>query len=178
MLVAITNGDVSMVQKLDDPSFDFGSFSPNGHTFFEWAVRGNHIGIVKYIYARESNADPKHTFHLIEDKNQHGDSPLMVAVMNKHIEMAMFLIGTANARVRARENSGGTIFIAACASGSLEMVYYLFDQPVNYYSKNNDGQTALHRACYFGELAVVRFLLKNTKVPHLMPIEASITGEG
>lgn len=43
--------------------------------------------------------------------------------------------------------------MAACASGSLEIVKYFHNQiGINTYCKNNDGQNALHRACHFGEL--------------------------
>jgi ankyrin repeat protein len=54
--------------------------------------------------------------------------------------------------------------MAACATGVIEIVSFIFDQQINPYSKNNEGQTALHRACFFGEITIVRFLLKNTKV--------------
>ena len=37
-----------------------------------------------------------------------------------------YLIGHAKAKLNTRENSGGTIFIAACAGGSIDIVKYLY----------------------------------------------------
>jgi ankyrin repeat protein len=41
----------------------------------------------------------------------------------------------------------------------------LYSHPDNNASaKNNDGHTALHRACYFGEIATIEWLLERTSL--------------
>jgi ankyrin repeat protein len=64
----------------------------------------------------------------------------MIATMQKNKDIIALLIGYAKAKLNTRENSGATIFIAACAGGSLEITKYLFSlNGVNKLAKNNDG---------------------------------------
>lgn len=64
----------------------------------------------------------------------------MIAVMNKDIAFTKYLIEEAKANPNSRENTGATIFMAACASGSVELVAYLFEiTKINFYARNNDG---------------------------------------
>ena len=43
------------------------------------------------------------------------------------------------ANINSRENGGASIFIAACVSGEMEIISYLFTSGANVYIKNNEG---------------------------------------
>ena len=56
-----------------------------------------------------------------------------------------------------------TPFIAAAANGDLDSLKILVESKhCKFRMKNIEGQSALHRACYFGEIATVDWLLANT----------------
>lgn len=50
--------------------------------------------------------------------------------------------------------------MAAAANGFLEILIYLRENGASLDVKNFEGQTALHRACFYGQLPTVRYLSK------------------
>jgi len=52
--------------------------------------------------------------------------------------------------------------MAAAANGFVELLTFLIQRGANIDSRNFEGQTALHRACFYGELCTVKYLVKNT----------------
>ncbi|CAD8138970.1 unnamed protein product [Paramecium pentaurelia] len=158
---AIINGDLDLLQQIaQSTNYNFTSIF-QGENSLMLAVRMNQLAIVKYII---NSTDENQLTTLLEDKNPQGDTSLMIATINQNIEIIQYLISV-GAKVNTKENGGASIFIAACASGNIELVQVLFNIPgINIYLKNNEGQTAIHRACYYGEIEIVRFLLKNTKL--------------
>jgi ankyrin repeat protein len=55
--------------------------------------------------------------------------------------------------LNSKEGEGFTPFMAACANGKIEIVeYFLSDPKCNVSAKNLQGQTAIHRAAFYGEV--------------------------
>jgi len=70
------------------------------------------------------------------------------------------------ANVNCTENEGFTPLMAACANGHLPIVQYLVfeNNETKILMKNENLQTALHRAAYYGQTEILHFLLTNTKL--------------
>jgi ankyrin repeat protein len=82
----------------------------------------------------------------------------MLAIFKHYKDIIEFLEPLSN--INICDNNGNTSFIIAAANGDLDTLMLLFNNPNNNpHIKNFDGQTALHRACFFGELETIRFLL-------------------
>ena len=65
----------------------------------------------------------------------------------------------------ARDNNGNNALIIAAANGHIFALEKMLSNPcTNTSVKNFEGQTALHRASFYGELSVIRFLLARTKL--------------
>jgi ankyrin repeat protein len=85
----------------------------------------------------------------------------MVAIFRKKKEAFRALFP--HSSIRACDFFRNTAFIAAAANGDIEALEALIAHPDNNpHAKNGDGHTALHRACYFGEMASIEWLLENT----------------
>jgi ankyrin repeat protein len=83
----------------------------------------------------------------------------MTAVFQKSDKAINLLVNKCNLNIC--DNNGNTAFIIAAANGDLlTLKLILRKDPQFQYVKNFDGQNALHRACYFGELETVSFLLR------------------
>lgn len=62
------------------------------------------------------------------------------------------------------DNNGNTAFIIAAANGNIAALEAFMMSCNNTAVSNFEGQTALHRACYFGELETIKFLLEKTSL--------------
>jgi uncharacterized protein len=89
--------------------------------------------------------------------NEKGDSPLMVAIFRKMSRLIAPLMPLSDPNARDRHNN--TAFIAAAANGDMSALMMLCNDPrTDVLARNCEGQSALHRACYFGELKAVELL--------------------
>lgn len=99
MLQAIMAGDLVTVELLHtQQKFDFGELTDDFENCLHVAVKYNQLDIAKYIIQSYVNFNEQ--FHILEDKNMQGDSPLMVAILAKNLDMTQYLVREAGARVR------------------------------------------------------------------------------
>ena len=89
----------------------------------------------------------------INAKNKDGETALMLASSEGHLEMVKLLV----------ENGADYTNALRLASreGHLEIVKLLIENGANINAKDNDGETALMRASYNGHLEVVKYLIEN-----------------
>jgi len=95
-------------------------------------------------------------------REQHGYTALIKACRNKHVQVAVFLIGH-GASVNAKSQNGWTPLIEAARVGSVELVRLLLHQKqdlVDVNAKNNMGWTALMEACRTAHFSTVRCLIE------------------
>ena len=87
----------------------------------------------------------------------------MLALFSGNLKISKLLLNYSNLSIR--DNNGNTPFILAAANGLLPILEALTENSNNNaLGRNFEGQTALHRAAFYGELEVIQFLLKQTKL--------------
>lgn len=76
---------------------------------------------------------------------------MMVAIFRQKKKVTRTLIPYSE--IKACDFFRNTPFIAAAANGDIETLKLLLAQSSNNpLARNSDGHTALHRACYYGEI--------------------------
>uniref|UniRef100_A0A8C6TKY8 BCL3 transcription coactivator n=1 Tax=Neogobius melanostomus TaxID=47308 RepID=A0A8C6TKY8_9GOBI len=97
----------------------------------------------------------------LETRNYEGLSPLHLAVLRSHKDLAAKLL-TAGADINAMDiKSGLTPLMHAVESNNVNMVHFLIENGCDVNSQSYSGNTALHCACGRGQVDTVRLLLKN-----------------
>lgn len=82
----------------------------------------------------------------------------MVAIFRKMPTIIQILLPFS--QLNACDFHKNTPFIAAAANGDITTLELLLnDKRCNPLAKNQDGHTALHRACYYGEIKTAEWLL-------------------
>jgi len=98
----------------------------------------------------------------VEAKSNFGNTPLICASINGHLEIVKYLIEEHNANVEAKDNYGYTPLIWASVYGSLEIMKYLIEEcNANVEVKNKYGETPLIRASELSRLEIVKCLIEN-----------------
>jgi len=161
LMDAIKSGNLSLVKHYYHSKVNFSQYLPNGDTPLHWAVKNNQFQIMKFIVENVTNLN-------LNDKNFLGDSPLLLAVMNSNHQMVEYLIRKP-VNLNIQENKGYTPFIAACSSGDLYLVKLLMECGSDYRLKARDGQTGLHRAAFYGNIPIVKYLIKELKMNVMVP---------
>ena len=162
LTTAIKEGNLTLVKSYFQSRINFNQYLNNGDMPIHIAAKYNHLEIARFI------ADNVHNLN-INEENFVGDTPLMLAVMNGNILMVEYFIFKKFANVNIAENRGFTPFMAACANGNLSLVQLLVDQGADHKLKSRDGQTGLHRAAFYGNVDVVKYLIKDLKMSVMFP---------
>ena len=161
LMDAIKAGNLNLVKHYYHLKVNFSQYLPNGDTPLHFAVKNNHFGIVKFIVENVPNMN-------LSDKNFLGDTPLLLAVMNGNHQIVDYLVRKP-IDLNDHENKGYTPFIAACSNGDLYLVKLLADRGCDYRLKTRDGQTGLHRAAFYGNNSIVKYLIKELKMNVMIP---------
>ncbi|XP_074511025.1 B-cell lymphoma 3 protein homolog [Sebastes fasciatus] len=97
----------------------------------------------------------------LEIRNYEGLSPLHLAVLRGHKDLARMLLD-AGADINAMDiKSGQSPLMHAVESNNADMVHFLIESGCDVNSQSYSGNTALHGACGRGQVETVRLLLKS-----------------
>jgi ankyrin repeat protein len=146
------------------------------------AIYNGYLESVKYLV--ENHAD-------INEKNQHGVTPLFIAVNREHLEIVKYLVEKgANVNMRNDEDEvsvaiirgGSTPLLVAASNGHLEIVKYLVENGADVNVKCAYDTTPLMCAAVKGHLEVVKYLIAeadvNVKDAHgKTPLDCAISSD-
>lgn len=86
---------------------------------------------------------------IVDERNEDGDTAYMLAIFRDHRDIIQQLQSISD--VSLCDNNGHNAFMVAAANGDLETLADLaLNENAKVLGRNNEGQTALHRACFFG----------------------------
>ena len=96
----------------------------------------------------------------VNASNKYGDTALMMAVYNGHLEVVKYL-AECGVDVNASDKHGRTALMNASENGHLEVVKYLVERGAQLDIQDKNGWTALIGAARGGYLEVVKYLVQN-----------------
>jgi ankyrin repeat protein len=101
----------------------------------------------------------------VNDKNEYGDTALVWASNNGHLEVVRALLKVEGVDVNIKDMDGGTALIYACWKGHLDVARALLSHvAVDVNIRDNNGETALILASEKGHLDIICALLKHNGV--------------
>ncbi|MEW6110274.1 MAG: ankyrin repeat domain-containing protein [Nitrospirota bacterium] len=93
----------------------------------------------------------------VNAKNKEGETPLMVAALERRLEMVKFLLDR-GADINLKDNVGATALIYSAMEGSVEIMKLLLDRGADPDAKTDDGLTALSISDLKGNREAVELL--------------------
>ncbi|HVT04330.1 MAG TPA: ankyrin repeat domain-containing protein [Thermoanaerobaculia bacterium] len=134
---------------------------------------------VIFSLARSGDLDSLRELELdagrIDEKNEKGYSPLMLAAYNGNLEIARFLLSN-GADSNTADPAGSTVLMGAAFKGDLAMVRMLIAAGARADARNDKGQTALDFANMFGRADVARFLKSQQEKPEVFGLADILSG--
>ena len=130
LIAAVANDRADEVKRLIARGMDANSVDPNGDPLLFTTARNGYRATVDVLLAAKAN---------VNAKNRVGDTPLMAAALNGHLEIVRKL-RTQGADLEPR---GWTPLIYAATGGHDDIVAYLLDQGANIDAQSPNGTTAL-----------------------------------
>lgn len=113
------------------------------------AARANNVEELKNLVANKVD---------INQENQQGFTPLILAVYNNSLEATQFLIKN-GANVNAQDKSGNTALMGAIFKGHKDLVAILINAKANINQVNGNNASALIFGATFGKAAIIKMLL-------------------
>ena len=110
-------------------------------TILHFAISNNKPEVVEFLC--------KNYEELVEQRNENGDTPLLLALFSGNNTIISHLL--VKGKMNVRDNFGNSALIIAAANNNLSVMEKLLES-INPSIRNFEGQTALHRACYYGHL--------------------------
>ena len=144
-------GHIETIKWLLDEGFALESKGNAGYTPFLSAADGGNLDVLKFL--KERNADTRST-------SNHGENALHIACLGAgHIETIKWLLDEGFA-LESKGNAGYTPFLSAAYGGNLDVLKFLKERNADTRSTSNDGENALHRACFgAGHIETIKWLL-------------------
>ena len=133
LIVAVANDRADEVKRLLVRGMDPNSVSPNGDPLLLIAARAGYRATADVLLAAKASVDAK---------NRYGDTPIMAAALNGHLEIVRKL-RMHGAEIEPR---GWTPLIYAATGGHDDVVTYLLDQGADINAQSPNGTTALMMA--------------------------------
>ncbi len=154
---ACTNRNAAIVEKLLKAGADANAALPTGETVLMTCARTGALDAVKLLLAHGANVNAK--------ENKRGQTALMWAVAERHVEVAPALIEH-GADIHARSKGGFTPLLFAARTGNLEFAKILLGAGADVNESTPDDGTALVVASAGGHEALAMFLLDKGANPN------------
>src|SRR5262249_46342137 len=155
--MACLNASAAMVELLLEAGADPHASLPSGETSLMTASLTGNPGVVRTLLARGVNVNAR--------ESSHGQSALMWAVAERHLDIARLLIAN-GADVRARSTGGFTPLMFAARQGDLDGVKLLLANGADVNAIAHDGISVLHVATLRGHTVLARYLLDQGANPN------------
>jgi tetratricopeptide (TPR) repeat protein len=121
----------------EDKEYDAETKTETGWTALQWAASSGRLGTVEYLIEKRANVNANHT----SDKG----TPLIYALQNNHIDVAVLLIEK-GADVNAANSNGTTSLMTAISAKNIELCILLWQNKASLAAKDKEGNTALDLA--------------------------------
>ena len=131
----------------------------DGQSPFLVAGISGSLELVKYLISMECD---------VMDKDNDGETVLYKACKRWGQELVKYLVENYPELLTIRDEEGQSPFLVTGVSGSVELVKYLISKQCDVLDKDSDGWTVLHKACKYGKLELVKYLVEN--YPELLTI--------
>ena len=162
---AIIKDDNDTIQQyLNDPNIKWSVLKDeSGSTVLHRAVFKNNYELTNLIIEAVKKQLGLGSLNKIEsyinEKTNEGFTALHYAAMNGNIKMVK-LLKKYGAKIESVTNLGKNVLhIAAEENHPSMIVYFLLNEPLDIYSVDENGSTALHWACYSGAEESVKYLV-------------------
>ncbi|XP_067661852.1 ankyrin repeat and protein kinase domain-containing protein 1-like [Haliotis asinina] len=150
VMLAAENGHKDVVEMLIDKEADVSLVDETGDNVLHCACRGGHAEVVKYILSKK-----------MVDINSlvHGKkTPTMVAI-ERQLDVVKYILSLNSVDINCKGRKKRTPVIVAAEQGHTEVVKLLVKHAANLLLRDENGDNILHRACYAGQLDVVKYIL-------------------
>ena len=157
LLLACSDASSAMIDTLLTVGANPNVSLPSGQSPLMTAARTGKVDGVKALLASGARVNARETVK--------GQTALMWAVSEKHIEVARILVDH-DADVGARSNSGFTALLVAARGGDLDMVRLFLGNGADVNETDSEGASALLVATVRGHAAAAEFLLDQGADPN------------
>jgi ankyrin repeat protein len=145
-IIAVSNDRASQVREFLARGVDPNTVGPNGEPALVLAARANYTATVDALLAGKANVNARSAV---------GDSAVMAAALNGHLELVKKLRG----RGAEINNAGWTPLIYAAAGGHNAIVEYLLAEGAQVNAVSPNGTSALMMAVREGKGPTVKLLI-------------------
>nr|WKF45146.1 B-cell lymphoma 3 protein isoform X2 [Epinephelus akaara] len=153
--LAVITQQANMVEALLREGADPAALDRNGQTALHLCCEYEQRDCLSVLLSSSSSST------CLEIRNYEGLSPLHLAVLRGHKDLAKMLLD-AGADINAMDiKSGQSPLMHAVESNSADMVHFLIESGCDVNSQSYSRNTALHSACGRGQVDTVRLLLKS-----------------
>lgn len=160
LFAAIKLKNVEIMNRLDEKKININKHDKEtGYTPMIAAVRNNDQKMIIALLSKFSNIDLE-----IKDKSKYIFTPLLNACQTQKLDVIKLLVdaGADVNRSGSGKNHGNTPLMVCAWEGFTEGVKYLIEQEVSYNQQDNNGYTALHKACIKNNYGIAKLLINQT----------------